>query len=596
MKFPYGNSDFYQLITEDYYYVDRTDRIPLLESWGKSLLLLRPRRFGKTLLLSMLENYYDVAKASEFDRLFGHLAVGRNPTALHNQYLMLRWDFSMIASRPTFEEQQQVLTSYINAEIKAFARKYQTVLLDNIEIDNTYATASFISLLSVVQQSGYKLYLLVDEYDNFANEVLMGGRPSSQERYEALVFGEGEFKALFKAIKGVMTGRGLDRVFIVGVSPIVLHDVSSGFNIAKNIYFRKEFNDLCGFTGAEITEMLHLVAEGCKLATAQLAEARELMRIYYNGSLFSDEGGEPIYNPTSAFYFLEYLQHTCRYPRKLLDSNLAPDHEKIAYVSRLPKGDKVILDIVDEGEPPSVVELEDRFGIKQMLAASNTESFMLSLLYYLGVLTLDGRATAGGEFILRIPNLIMRQLYADRLREMLLPDAADRDTGQEVARMFYTHGEIQPLCDFIEQRILPIFDNRDYVQANELTIKTAFLTFLFNDIFYKMDSETELKRGYADLTMILRPEMRQYQLLDLLVEFKFIKLTTLGLTGREMRAKSLETLQALTVVQNEFAAAKAQAVDYRGALVEKYGVQLRLRTFTVVALGFEKLLWEEVLS
>ena len=594
MKFPYGVSDFYKIRDRGEVYIDRTDRIRLLEAAGDSLLLLRPRRFGKSLLLSTLENYYDVAKAAEFERLFGDLAIGQKPTPLHNQYLIMRWDFSMVPTRPTFAQQQQVLASYINAEIKAFARKYRTILPDEIDIDETFGTASFISALSVVQQTDYKLYLLVDEYDNFANEVLMGTRPTHPDRYEALVFSEGEFKGLFKAIKGAMAGRGLDRSFIVGVSPIVLHDVSSGFNIAQNIYFREEFNDLCGFTEAEIANLLQQVVAACKLPPQNFAEALSLMRTYYNGSLFSDEGGESIYNPTSAFYFLDYLQRTCRYPRNMLDSNLAPDHDKIAYVSRLPKGEKVILEIVDELAPPSLVALEDRFGIKQMLAESNTETFMLSLLYYLGVLTLDGTFSSSGKQLLRIPNLVIQQLYANRLREMLLPGAESRDEAQQIVETFYSEGDLQPLCDFIAERIFPIFDNRDYIHANELTVKTAFLTLLFNDTFYIMDSEEELKRGYADLTMILRSEMRQHQLLDLLIEFKFVKLSNLGLTGREARENSATTLKALAPIQQEFAAAHKQAVTYRAGLAAKYGTRLKLRTFTVVAIGFERLLWEAV--
>ena len=182
-----------------------------------------------------------------------------------------------------------------------------------VQINPTDATASFLSLLNVVRQTDHKLYLLVDEYDNFANEVLMGNEPRSQERYEALVFGEGDFKGVFKAIKGAMSGRGLDRVFIVGVSPVVLHDISSGFNVAKNIYFQAEFNDLCGFTEAEVSAMLRQVCVDCQLPATQFEEALGLMRAYYNGSLFSDEGGEPIYNPTSAYHFLQYLQRTCRY-------------------------------------------------------------------------------------------------------------------------------------------------------------------------------------------------------------------------------------------------------------------------------------------
>lgn len=594
LKFPYGNNDFYQLITEDYLYVDRTDRIAQLEEVGKTLLFLRPRRYGKSLLLSTLENYYDIAKAAEFERLFGGLAIGAAPTPLHNQYLILRWDFSVIAPKPEYQQQQQVLTDYLNAEIKAFALKYQPLLLSPIEINPTNATASFWSLLSVVQQAQHKIYLLVDEYDNFANELLMAERPQNQERYEALVFGEGEFKAVFKAIKAAMSGRGLDRTFIAGVSPVVLHDVSSGFNIAENIYFREDFNDLCGFTEAEVTQLLEQVTESCGLPAEQTAEALHLMRTFYNGALFSHEGGECIYNPTSTFHFLKYLQRTCHYPRNMLDTNLGTDHQKLAYVAGLPKGEEVILQIIDAEHPPAVIALEERFGVHEMLAESNTEPFMLSLLYYLGVLTLDGGLTTDGELILRIPNLVMQQLYAERLLRMLLPDAAHRDLGQAAAKALYSGGQIQPLCDFIEQYIFPVFDNRDYIHANELTVKTAFLTLLFNDTFYVMDSENALKRTYADLTMILRPEMRRHQLLDLLLEFKFVKLNKVGLRGDEVRTKAEGELRALNAVKAEFIAAKQQLQDYTALLRSKYGEKLQLRTFAVVAIGFERLLWEEV--
>lgn len=593
MKFPYGVSDFYKLITRGEYYVDRTDRIPLIENAGDSLLLLRPRRFGKSLLLSMLENYYDVAKAAEFESLFGKLAIGQNPTSYHNQYLIMRWDFSVIPSRPTFEQQEQVLTGYLNAEIRAFATKYAAHLPYPIEIDPTYATVSFWSLLSAVQQSDYKLYLLVDEYDNFANEVLMGGQPTSQERYEALVFGEGEFKTIFKAIKAAMAGRGLDRVFIAGVSPIVLHDVSSGFNIAKNVYFREDFNTLCGFTEGEVSLMLEQVLAACHLPSEKFSEALLLMRTYYNGSCFSDEGGALIYNPTAIFYFLEYLQRTCQYPRELLDSNLAPDYMKLDYVSQLPGGEQTVLSALEPTTPLTVMTLADRFGIRQLLSASQTDAFMASLLYYLGVLTFGGESPTG-QLVLRIPNLIMRGLYAERLRDLFLPDNRIKNHAELIVQAFYTNGDLQPLCLFIEQQIFPIFDNRDYLQANELTVKTAFLTLLFNHIFYMMDSEEELKRGYADLTMILRPEMRQYRLLDLLLEFKLVKLNALGLTSREVREKSEAELNVLDLVKNEFTAARRQAHSYRTGLLAKYGDKLKLRSFVVVAIGFERLLWEEI--
>ncbi|MFZ4663844.1 MAG: AAA family ATPase, partial [Caldilineaceae bacterium] len=421
-----------------------------------------------------------------------------------------------------------------------------------------------------------------------------GNHPHSQERYEALVFGEGDFKGVFKAIKGATSGRGLDRVFIAGVSPVVLHDVSSGFNIAENIYLGEDLNDLCGFTEAEVTTLLTAVANECKFTAAQINEARTMMRTYYDGSRFSDEGGEHIYNPTSTFYFLKYLQRTCRYPRKMLDSNLAPDHSKLAYVASLAQGEATILNIVNDGTPLAVVELEDRFGVEQMLASSNTEAFMLSLLYYLGGLTLADTLSPDGKLILRIPNLVMERLYAHRLREMLLPDAGVRDEGQIAAEALYSQGRMEPLVDFIERRIFPIFDNRDYLQANELMVKTAFLMLLFNDTFYMIDSETPLNHGYADLTMLLRPEMRQYELLDILLEFKLVKLNALNLDARAVRTKTREELLALALVQAEIANAQKQGQEYSATLTAKHGASLKLRAFAVVAIGFEKWVWQPV--
>ena len=593
MKFPYGISDFYKVITEAYLYVDRTDRIPLLEAAGPTLLFLRPRRFGKSLLLSMLENYYDVAKAAEFDRLFGALAIGRAPTALRNRYLVMRWDFSDVAPHHNVDQLQQNLFDHINDRIKLFAQRYAHLLKTEIEISERNAMISFRAALRAVETTPYKLYLLIDEYDNFANEVLMGGRVESRERYEGLVFSEGDFKSVFKSVKAGSAGFGLDRVFIVGVSPIVLHDVTSGFNIAENIYFREDLNDLCGFTEAEVTLMLQHISKSCDLTTAQFNEARELMQIFYNGSQFSEEATQLVYNPTAVFYFLKNFDRACRYPRRLLDSNLAPDYQKISYISQLPKGEALILAALDEAMPLSVTTLEDRFGVRQILAESNTETFMASLLYYLGVLTLGG-LDQDGKLILRVPNLVIQGLYAERLAELLLPDAQEREEGQHATEALYQRGDIQPLCTFIEQHIFPVFDNRDYIQANELTIKTAFLTLLFNDTFYIMDSEAALQRSYADLIMILRPEMRRFQLLDILVEFKFVKLSELAQSGIEARQMEASALLALDAVKVKFAEAQGQLQRYRKALAKKYGAALRLRTYAVVAIGFERLVWQEV--
>ena len=411
MKFPYGVSDFAKLITEGYFYVDRTDRIPLIEGLGDQLLFLRPRRFGKSLLLSMLENYYDVAKAGEFERLFGQLAIGRNPTPRRNQYFVMRWDFSMVAAYGSADEIAQALHDHVNGRIARFAENYRERLASPIEIHPDNAIASFEALLTAIASTPYKLYLLIDEYDNFANELAMGGQPAGKQRYDALLRGEGALKTLFKAIKGAASGFGLDRVFITGVSPVVLSDLTSGYNVSETITLQPEFNDLCGFHEAEIAVTLRQIAATCGWAEAQADEALGMVRTFYNGYRFTTAtAAERIYNPTLALYFFKHFQRTCSYPENMLDSNLAMDRGKIAYIASLPGGGQVILDAVNGAPVLAVSALADRFGVEDMLTAVKDAPFMASFLYYFGVLTFDGR-TSAGRLILSIPNLVTRKLY-----------------------------------------------------------------------------------------------------------------------------------------------------------------------------------------
>ena len=590
-KFPYGVSDFYKIITQDYFYVDHTDYIPRIEQAGSQLLFLRPRRFGKSLLLSMLENYYDVAKAGEFERLFGHLAIGQAPTPLHNQYLVLKWDFSVVDPQGDVQAVKRALHDHVNNSLKTFARRYQHLLPFDVEIKPDNAISSFESASAAVQASPHQMYLLIDEYDNFANEILMAERSTTQDRYEALLYGEGALKTAFKAVKAASTGGGLDRIFIAGVSPVVLSDVTSGFNIAKSIYLEPEFNALCGFGKREVADMLRQIVVACGLPVEKASEALTMMRVYYNGYRFADEQ-TLIYNPTLALYFMEHLQKHGQYPREMLDSNLAMDRDKISYISQLPGGKVVIANALSEEHPLSIRRLADRFGVKDVLYALKDHTFMASLLYYFGVLTFGGTSPKG-KFVLQIPNMVVRRLYVERIQEMLLPDLS-RDEAQRVAEIFYSSGDMQPLCDFIERRYFKVFDNRDYRWSNELTVKTAFLTLLFDDTFYIMDSETALERDYADLTMILRPEMRKYQLLDILIEFKYISLQEAGLAGAEVKALTPEQLESLEPVQRKLAESRHKLQGYHETLQAAYGDVLRLHVYSVVAVGFERLVWVEI--
>ncbi len=591
MKFPYGICDFRKITTKGYFYCDRTDRIPLLERGY--LLFLRPRSFGKSLLLSMLANYYDVAKKDEFETMFGNLKIGKNPTPSRNSYFILRWDFSCVDPSGSAADIRKALHDHINSCIDDFVMCYEDFIEPRIRVDYENAINSIRSLISAVRRTPYPVYLFIDEYDNFANQIMMGIRRERQELYETLVHEEGPLRTLFKAVKASASESLFDRIFITGVSPVVMSDITSGYNIAKNIYLYPQLNDICGFTEEEIHGALGELAGECGLGENEIRSAVEMMRIWYNGYRFSPEAESFVYNPTLCLYFLDYLEMDCKYPRRMLDTNLATDDAKLDYIAQVSAGRQMLLELLREDRTVTVSGITDRFGIREMLAEEGgNDEFMAAFLYYFGVLTMKGEEP-DGRITLKVPNLVIRGLYAQRIGEMLLPEPAVRDEGMYAAQKLYQKGDMQPLCDFVEQKYFKVFHNPDYRWANELTVKTAFLTLLYNDFLYVMDTETELDRRYADLTMIIRPDARRFTILDILIEFKFVKLKTAGLSGTQAKELSQEELRNLEPMKEQMEDAKKQVKDY-GEVLEKRHGNLRLRKYAVVSLGFELIWWEEV--
>ncbi len=592
MQFPYGNSNFRKIITSGSFYIDRTDRIPLLER-GEYQLFIRPRRFGKSLLLSTLFSYYDLASGHLFDEMFGHLAIGQNPTPLRNSYFMLQLDFSCVDPTGTVEQVKRALHDHVNDCIDSFVLWYRDRLHEEIRIDRDNALSSLQSAASVARLSGHPLFLLIDEYDNFANEVMMGAQRDAKRRYEALVFEEGPLRTLFKAMKSMAGQALIDRIFITGVSPVVMSDITSGFNIAENIYHHRQLNDLCGFTEEEIAQGMDLVGEACELDAASRKQALKMMQTWYNGYRFSPENDGKLYNPTLALYFFKNFVLDCNYPQEMLDDNLATDRSKLEYLAQLPGGGQMLLDLMIEGAQVQVDRLANRFGMRDMLRdQSKDNTFMISLLYYFGVLSLEGRAP-DGELLLRVPNLVMRKLYVEQIAEMLLPDPILRDEGKDAAKHLSQKGDMAPLCTYVEQKYFKVFHTTDYRWANELTVKTAFLTLLYNDILYVMDSEPELERRRADLTMIIRPDARRFTILDILIEFKFVTLKDAAMSGDQAQALSAEELQANRLMGQAMAEARKQVRRNMEILNRRHG-NLRLSGYAVVSLGFERIWWEKV--
>ena len=593
IRFPYGISDFHRIRSDHYLYLDRTAMISTLEEAGRQLIFLRPRRFGKSLLLSTLANYYDIKTADEFDALFADLAVGRQPTLEHNQYFILRWDFSKVSAQGDIEQIKRSLFQHINQAIKDFVRNYQSDLQFAVDTYDDDGIASFQSLVSVVHRSNHYLYLLIDEYDNFANDVLMQDA-SDKPRYLDLLQGEGILKTLFKVIKASASEGKISRVFITGVSPVVLSDMTSGYNVSRNISLASQFNGLCGIEQAELNYLADQVLEHCSQGDAQKAEVQLTLRQFYNGYRFCEQANQAlIYNPTLCFYFLQDYQENAKPPRDILDGNLAMDAGRIRYISSLPQGQLVLDQILDEQHPLELQKLENQFGVEMLQRIQQDARYMVSLLYYFGVLTIHG-VSALGNPVLSVPNLVIRGLYVESLKRQALPNPQDDLKVERLAEQFYQDADLQPLIEFMENKYFTVFSNRDYRWSNELTVKTAFLTLLFNDLFYIMDSESDLERRYSDLVMIIRPNARQYPTLkDFVFEFKYLTLEELKLTGESLRSQSREQLQQLAPVQSALQQASQQLAHYRQVLTEKYQQPQRLCCLAVVALGFERLVWQQ---
>lgn len=589
-KLPYAIANFRTIREEDYLYVDRTSYIRTLENMsGKSFLFVRPRRFGKSLWLNVLKHYYDLALTDKFDSLFGDLDIGKNPTPLRNRYFVMTWNFSRIDPHGTVDEIAEQMNETFNNTIMNFLTYYSEHLSASVRV-TPRAVDTLENVLSVIARTSGKLYLLVDEYDNFANEVMA----TDEAAYKGLVRKEGPLKTLYKGLKDLTENSVLDRLFVTGVSPVVMSDITSGANIFKNLYLRKEYSTLCGFTQEEITGILTEIADHCGLPEPSVREAGEMMNLWYNGSRFSADSDVKVYNPTLALYFLDYLMETCQYPSQMLDSNLAADEDKLKYLGKAVSGRQTVTDIFQKNTPLVINALADRFTLAAMLDQEGQDNtFLASYLYYFGMLTISGR-DARGRVCLTPPNLVTRKLYSDQILRFLLPLGADRNESGEAVDRLIDHGDIRPLLEFTEKKIFSVFSNRDYRWMNEFAVKAAFTALLFDDNTYALFSEPELSREYADLCLIIRPDARQYDLCDMLFEFKYVSLKTLELSGKKVRSMTEAELLQKQDVKDAFKDAETQIGRYAGVLRERFGEALRLKTYIIVSVGFDRLLGREI--
>ncbi|MEM7131817.1 MAG: AAA family ATPase [Chloroflexota bacterium] len=590
-RIPYGIGDYYRLREENGYYVDKTHFIPLIEEFPLYLFCIRPRRFGKTLWLTVLRDYYDINLAEEFDFLFGDTWIGQNPTAERNRYLVLFLNFALV--NPNVEKVEESFEDNGAVAIASFVRQYERFFDDEArnEILNAPTTEQKIRrICTYVAENNLKFYLFIDEYDNFANTILTR---NGRKAYEQLTHEDGFFRYFFNLIKGATGGqiRGLDRLYITGVSPITMDDVTSGFNIGKNISLERKVNELIGFTESEVWEMLtYYVNAG--FISIPTETCMEVMKLWYNNYRFAYEAKTDLFNSVSVLYFLLEIKDSTRLPMYLIDDNLRIEYGKLRHLVLI---DRLLNRGIPDEHPPAGKELNGNFSIlKSLIEIGETisdvvlsfplegllepENF-ISQLYYFGLLTFAGELE--GRPLLAIPNRTVRDLLYKYIRSALKDvDHFRIDPWQlanRLSAMAY-RGDWEPFFDFLADEIQKQTSVRDYLEG-EKVIQGFLLAYLNVTQFYHIWSEKDMGNGFADLYM--EPFLARYPDMQYgyLIELEYIT------RGKFDNDRLMEKLKE----------AKKQLKQYgNDPRIQEMSAQVPIKKLILVYSGWELVHQEEV--
>ena len=506
-KLPYGISNYEELIEDGYYYVDKTQYIEKLENLAeKRILFLRPRKFGKTLFTSTLENYYDKQKEEKFEKLYGETYIGKNPTKLKNSYHILKFNFSGIDT----ENEETTIKGFkkeVASSIEVFVKKYGLDFYINTDDEAENILDNLIKAFGV-QRAEEKIYVIIDEYDHFANELL--GFNTNQ--FKNLVSKNGKVRKWYEILKKG-TESVVDRIFITGVAPITLDSLTSGFNISSDKTQDERFNGMMGFTEQELKELMKVQ----NIKNDEQEILIPIMRENYDGYKFSLHGKEKIYNSNMCLYFLNSYTELGRIPERLIDVNIASDYTKLGKMLDLCKGEEreKVIEKTVSGEG-IISEIRQKFNP----AMEFTEIDLVSMLYYLGYLTIAGDEV--GYPKLSIPNNVMKEIYSEYflkiLREEINIEINDNYT--EIAREIALEGKIDKIIEMLE-KYLNNLSNRDYIKMDEKYIKLIFYCIAMNLKIFRLKSEMEVQRKYPDILLIPKDQSKGYR--GVMIEFKYLK-------------------------------------------------------------------------
>ena len=506
-KIPYGICNYRKLQEEGYVYVDKTMYLEKLEDVGSTLVYLRPGRFGKTLFTSMMYYYYDINSKDLFEILFKDTYVYKNPTRLKNNYYILKLDFSGMSMNEEMssEDIENEFKNKVISGINNFNKSYSTSIKVNI---NNTPNGILIEFLSEFNNLNFdnKLYILIDEYDNFTNSILEG----NGDRFKNIVGNNGFIKAFYASIKEYVGLGVVDRVFITGICPITLDSMTTGFNIATDISRDIRFTTMIGLTHDEVKELTK------EIDKEKRDNIYKLMLDNYDGYLFNKDQEFRSFNATLVMYFLKNYYDFNKIPDSLIDVNIAFNYGKVENLIKL-YGNNYYKDILNELFKTDKISgsLKEKFNLEYDF----TKDDIISLLYYFGYLTID-KITYGG-IIFKIPNYIMKETYGNYFLKIL----RDMDIEISVAekdiylKELLLEGKINYLTKYIE-KILAKVDNRNFIKFDEKYIELMYFTLLMENPNIRVYTEYPTNAGYIDIIIFKNSDLSKY---NIMIELKYLK-------------------------------------------------------------------------
>lgn len=497
---PYGVADFATVIEQNLYYVDKTMFIPELEKQPRNLFFIRPRRFGKSIFLSMLYSYYDCTQSHKFQSLFGNLWIGQHPTPLQGKYQVLFLDFSQITGN--IDKLETKFNSYLSINLDAFVRQYSEYY--QAEMEEILAQEDFEEKMELIFKAAkahqYHLYLIIDEYDNFTNVIL---NERGENVYHAITHADGFYRDVFKKFKG-----NFERIFMMGVSPVTLDDVTSGFNIGWNISIKPEFDEMLGFSTTDVVEMFTYYKEhGSIPVDSDIDAIVNDMKPWYDNYCFAEEALKKktrMFNCDMVLYYLRnYMDNGCS-PRQMIDPNTRTDYGKMKKLLQFDKLDgerKGIIRKIAE-EEQIVTQLYESFSAYQIPKAE----IFPSLLFYYGMLTIKG--TRGFKLILGIPNNNVRKQYYGYLEEEYQAKAyVDVNQLTDYYYDMAYDGKWEEGLRFMADAYAKVSSVRDGIEA-ERNLQGFFMAYLNLNDYYITAPELELNHGYCDFFLL--PDLTHY--------------------------------------------------------------------------------------